>query len=72
MPTMTGTVTIVQEGRFQMVDEGGAAHLFVLGPNAACEPAQLKPLARAQTKIRVTYQDAARLIAMQASRIEVL
>ena len=71
MPSMEGVVTIVQEGRFQIVDGQGAGHLFVLGPNAA-ETSQLKPLARAQARVRVTYEDAALLIAMQAKRIEVL
>ena len=72
MPTLTGAIIIVQEARFQLVDDGGAGHLFVLGPRAACEPAQLKPLARRMAKVRVTYEDAQRVMALQARKVELL
>ena len=72
MPTLTGAITIVQEARFQVVDDQGAGHLFVLGTRAACEPAQLKPLARRQARVRVTYEDAPRVIALQARKVELL
>ena len=31
MKTMEGVVTIVQESRFQLTDDQGASHLFILG-----------------------------------------
>jgi hypothetical protein len=53
--TMRGTVTIVQEGRFQLTDDRGVAHLFILGHAAAEEPSQLAPLGRRQARVSVRY-----------------
>jgi len=52
---MRGTVTIVQEGRFQLIDDRGVAHLFILGHAAAAEPAQLAPLGRRQARVSVRF-----------------
>ncbi len=59
---MTGIVTIVQEGRFQMTDPDGVSHLFILSPKAALEPAQLQALQRQQAKILVHYTAAKNII----------
>ena len=56
MPFMEGTITLVQESRFQMMDDEGASHLFLLGPHAAAEPGQLAPLAARQARLRVKYR----------------
>ena len=55
MPSMRGTITLVQESRFQLTDEDGVSHLFLLGPGAAAEPAQLAPLAARQARVSVRY-----------------
>ena len=70
MPTMIGKVTIVQEGRFQLVEDDGSGHLFILGPHAAAETHQLRPLAARQARVKVTYEDVARVIGMVAKKIE--
>ena len=70
MPKLTGRVAIVQESRFQVIDDEGAGHLFILSPHAALETAQLKPLARDQTRVTVTYEDAALVIGRLAKKIE--
>jgi len=67
--TMSGIVTIVQEGRFQMMDDGGAYHLFLLGRNAAAETAQLTALQHRQARVRVRYKPAANLIGNTATAI---
>ncbi|MFL5288862.1 MAG: hypothetical protein ACJ8AW_49885 [Rhodopila sp.] len=67
--TMTGIVTIVQEGRFQMMDDGGVYHLFLLSPNAAAETEQLTRLQHQQARVRVRYKPAAHLIGNVASAI---
>jgi hypothetical protein len=72
MAEMTGVVTIVQEGRFQLTDELGRSHLFMLGPNAPLETSQLRPLSAAQTKVRVKYDNTKKLIALRANDIEVV
>ena len=71
MAEMTGVVTIVQESRFQLTDEQGVSHLFILGPNASTETAQLRPLAKAQTRVTVKYQPAAKLIGLKAQSVDV-
>ena len=72
MPEMTGVVTIVQEGRFQLLDEKGVSHHFVLSSHAPAETEQLPPLARRQAKVRVKYEPAAGIIALKAQRIELV
>jgi hypothetical protein len=72
MPALEGVVTIVQEGRFQLVDQNGVAHLFLLAHNAPPEPAQLTALQRNQSRVRVQYGTADGLIARRATRITVL
>jgi hypothetical protein len=68
--SMIGTVTIVQEGRFQMTDEAGVSHLFLLSPSAAAETDQLAALQRCQAKVRVLYRPTKNLIGHTATRID--
>ncbi len=72
MPTAEGVVTIVQEGRFQLIDDAGVAHLFLLGRGAAAEPEQLPPLQHRQARVRVRYREAPTLIGRVAQRIDLL
>ena len=69
---MVGTVLLAQEGRFQLRDEAGASHLFLLGHAAFAETDQLPALARSQSKVRVSYKEAANIIALIAKRIDLL
>ena len=71
MPVMTGTVTIVQETRFQLTDERGVSHLFLLGHGSMAEPDQLAPLQREQARVRVRYIQPRNIIGMVAKSIEV-
>jgi hypothetical protein len=70
--TMTGTVTIVQESRFQMTDDEGVSHMFMLAPNAAAEPSQLAALQRAQARVRVRFAPARNVIGYLAHSIEII
>jgi hypothetical protein len=72
MQSVQGIVTIVQEGRFQLVDGDGVAHHFLLSHAAALEPQQLPPLQRAQTRVRVWFKPAADIIGHVAARIDLL
>jgi hypothetical protein len=72
MPEMRGVVTIVQEGRFQLTDDAGVSHHFVLGSHALAETDQLAPLARTQARVNVKYKQALGIISFQADRIELL
>ncbi len=70
MSRMTGVVTIVAEGRFQLTDDDGVAHLFLLGANAAADTSQLAPLQHRQARIRVRYKPAPNLIGNVATAID--
>jgi hypothetical protein len=64
-----GVVTIVQESRFQLTDDDGVSHLFILGHGAAAEPGQLEPLQRRQARVRVRYKEPRNVIGLVASTI---
>ena len=70
MTSMTGVVTLVAEGRFQLTDDAGVGHFFVLDRNAAAEPSQLAPLQHRQARIRVRYKSAPNLIGNVATAID--
>ena len=70
MAEMTGVVTIVQESRFQLTDGDGVSHLFILGPLASTETAQLRPLAAAQTRVRVRYSPGKKVIGLVAKSVD--
>ncbi len=70
--SMDGVLTIVQEGRFQLTDDRGVSHLFILSPMAGAETEQLAPLQRRQARIRVHYKPAANLIGNQTTSITLL
>ena len=67
--TMTGVVTIVQEGRFQMTDDDGVSHFFILSPSASAETEQLGMLQKRQARVRVRYKPAPNLIGNIASAL---
>ncbi len=69
---MWGVVTIAQEGRFQMTDDAGVSHLFILGHSAAAEPQQLAALQARQARVRVHYKAAANLIGNAVTTIELV
>ena len=72
MAQMEGTVTIVQESRFQLTDDHGVSHLFILSHGASAEPDQLASLQRRQARVRVRYAPARNLIGLTAMAIDVL
>ncbi len=70
--TIDGVVTIVQESRFQLVDDAGVAHLVVLGYESLAEPDQLQALAAGQRRVRVRYTDSAEVIGLIAHDVTTL
>lgn len=72
MESIEGVVTIVQESRFQLTDDAGVAHLFILGHDTLAEPEQLAPLARDQSRVRVHYSRPADVIGLVAHRVATL
>ena len=70
MRSIEGLVTIVQEGRFQLLDRDGVAHQFLLAHDAPLEPEQLPSLL--QRRVRVAFTDPAGVIAHLANRVDAL
>jgi hypothetical protein len=69
MESIEGIVTIVQEGRFQLVDRDGVSHMFVLYHSAPPEAEQLPPLQRDQARVCVEYTHAHNIIGLLAHAI---
>ncbi|HEX2830590.1 MAG TPA: hypothetical protein VHP37_29905 [Burkholderiales bacterium] len=57
MTRLEGAITLVQERRFQLVDERGIAHPFTLAADASFDPSELPALARSGQRVRVEYTD---------------
>ena len=69
MNVMEGVVTLAQESRFQLTDDRGVSHLFILSHDAAAEPDQLAPLSRQQARVRVRYTRPENIIGLVAHAI---
>ena len=67
--SMDGVVTIVQESRFQLTDDGGVSHLFILSHKSLAEPAQLEPLQHRQARVRVRYTEPRNVIGLVAESV---
>ena len=67
METMAGIVTIVQEGRFQLLDAAGVSHHFILAHTAAAEPEQLPSLVN--RRVVVSYRNPEEVIGHVATRL---
>ena len=67
--SMDGIVTIVQESRFQLTDDDGVAHLFVLSHSSLAEPNQLEPLQARQARVRVRYVEPRNIIGLVAKSL---
>ena len=52
-----GAITLVQERRFQLVDDRGVAHLFILAADASFDPDEFHALASSGQRVRVEYSD---------------
>jgi hypothetical protein len=58
--SIAGVVTIVQEGRFQLLDAAGVSHHFILHYGAAADPEQLACLVNRY--VCVSYEDSDEVI----------
>lgn len=70
MKTVSGTITLVQEHRFQLRDEHGKHRLFILAHNAAQEWSDLKRLEKSNCHVRVLYTDSDNLLAATAHDVQ--
>ena len=63
MQSAEGVITLVQEGRFALVTNGGRVMQFLLARDASLEPQDLPLLKRNQRRVRVDYTEPSRLVA---------
>ena len=70
MEVVEGVVTLAQESRFQLSDDEGVSHLFLLSYSASAEPSDLVGLQKRQNRVRVSFGEAPGLLARVAHRIE--
>ena len=66
MARATGTITVLQEGRFELACDDGVTRLFVLAHDAPLEADELARLKREGTRVEVEYDHDGRLIAHAA------
>ncbi len=67
MTSISGVVTIVQEGRFQLLDGDGVSHHFILHYGAAADTEQLPGLVN--QSVVVSYKDPGGIIGHVATRL---
>jgi hypothetical protein len=65
--SIAGIVTIVQEGRFQLLDAACVSHHFILHHSAAADPEQLPGLLNRH--VRVSYEDPGGMIGHVATML---
>ena len=70
MPSVTGTVIVVQESRLRLLTEDGRGLVFLLAHDAPIEPQDLPPLAGA--RVRLDYVPAEHLAAGVIKDLRVL
>ena len=61
MPEATGRISVVQEGRFRLLTDGGQGLLLTLGHDASVGDAELHALHEANARVLVEYDGEANL-----------
>jgi hypothetical protein len=69
MNRTAGTITLVQEERFQLACDDGRKRLFILAHDAPLESDELARLKREGAHVEVEYDDRPDLIAHAAHRL---
>ena len=69
MARATGTITVLQEARFQLACDDGVTRHFVLAHDAPLESDELARLKRDAAIVEVEYDDDSSLIAHAAHRV---
>jgi hypothetical protein len=64
-----GKLSVVQEERFQLIDDHGVAHLFMVAADVSLKPADLRAILRSERAVSVEYEESPTLIARIATAI---
>lgn len=70
MPSITGTILLVQESRLRLLTEDGRGEVFLLAHDAPIEPQDLPPLAG--RRVRLSYHASPRLMAGVVTDLDLL
>lgn len=66
---LSGTIGLVQEERFQLVDDDGGAHLFILDHRCSLTPDDLLRYWRSGGRVSVEFSAAQNIMARIASHV---
>ena len=69
MATASGRISVVQEGRFRLLTDGGQGLLLTLGHDASVDDAELQELHARNTHVVVEYDGEPNLASGVARRI---
>jgi hypothetical protein len=69
MGRATGTITVLQEERFQLACDDGVTRHFVLAHDAPLETDELARLKREAARVEVEYDEATGLVIHAAHRV---
>ena len=70
--SVRGTIALVQENRFQLVDRDGTSHLLTLDHRVSLPPSELRKLWRSGAPVIVELREAPGLISAVAMSIQPL
>ncbi|MBV9378807.1 MAG: hypothetical protein JO320_27775 [Alphaproteobacteria bacterium] len=62
MQAVEGVITLIQEGRFELVTDGGRVMHFMLAHGSSVEPQDLPPLQQERRRVRVEYTKPTRVV----------
>ncbi len=69
MKSVTGSILLVQEGRFRLMTDDGRGFLLTLAHDAGIEPSDLERLHRENVRVEVEYEGDPNLVSGVARRV---
>lgn len=70
MKTVSGTIRLVQEHRFRLIDENGRDRLFILSHRAPVEWSDLEAMQQAEHAVTVVYREIDNMVAAEAHDVQ--
>lgn len=70
MKTASGTIRLVQEHRFRLIDENGRDRLFILSHKAPIEWSDLAAMQQGEQSVTVAYSEIDNMLAAKAHDVQ--
>jgi hypothetical protein len=70
MKTVSGTIRLVQEHRFRLIDENGRDRLFILSHKAPVEWSDLVAMQQGEHSVTVVYSEIDNMLAAEAHDVQ--